>query len=561
MKFLASQLSYFIKLGIAKRNIKVLLKFISVLITMIITYSILFHFIMEFEGQSHSWVTGFYWTLTVMTTLGFGDITFSGDLGRIFSIMVLMSGVVFLLVLLPFTFIQFFYAPWIEARSQSRAPRELPIGTSDHIIITSYEPVTIALIEMLVSFKRKYVLLLDDLQRALQLYDEGYNVAVGKIDDIETYRKMQVKSAAAVVAIGGDEIATNIAFTVREISKDVPIITNAISEDSVDILDLAGSTHVLQLKQMLGFSLGRRTIIGGAKSNIIGRIGDVIIAEAPAIGTPLVGKTIKDSKIRENLGVNVVGLWERGVFIHPMPDTIINKTTVLVLAGTEAQIDNYDETFCIFFSSTAPAIILGGGMVGKAIAQYFEENSADYRIIERNPHTDIKSNKLIVGNAADINVLKKAGFDDAPSVIITTRDDATNIYLTIYCRRLRPNIQIISRANLNQNISTLHRAGADLVMSYSSLGANAIYNLLRKGQVLMLAEGLDVFKYNVTQKLAGKNLIESEIRNRTKCSVIAVFKNGETIINPQPTLVLSYGDELVLIGSHESEELFINLYT
>lgn len=38
------------------------------------------------EGRYHSWITGIYWTLTVMTTLGFGDITFTNDIGRLFSI-------------------------------------------------------------------------------------------------------------------------------------------------------------------------------------------------------------------------------------------------------------------------------------------------------------------------------------------------------------------------------------------------------------------------------------------------------------------------------------------
>jgi hypothetical protein len=37
---------------------------------------------------------------------------------------VLMSGIVFLLVMLPFTFIQFFYAPWLEAQSRARTPRQ-----------------------------------------------------------------------------------------------------------------------------------------------------------------------------------------------------------------------------------------------------------------------------------------------------------------------------------------------------------------------------------------------------------------------------------------------------
>ncbi|MDQ7826444.1 MAG: ion channel [Candidatus Eremiobacteraeota bacterium] len=45
-------------------------------------FSVAFHYIMAYEGHSHCWLTGIFWTLTVMTTLGFSDITFHSDLGR-----------------------------------------------------------------------------------------------------------------------------------------------------------------------------------------------------------------------------------------------------------------------------------------------------------------------------------------------------------------------------------------------------------------------------------------------------------------------------------------------
>ena len=101
-----------------RRNISFLMRFIFMLLTLIAIYSIVFHYIMEYEGRSYSWVTGVYWTLTVMSTLGFGDITFTSDLGRLFSIVVLLSGVLLLLIMLPFTFIQFFYAPWLEVQKK-----------------------------------------------------------------------------------------------------------------------------------------------------------------------------------------------------------------------------------------------------------------------------------------------------------------------------------------------------------------------------------------------------------------------------------------------------------
>ena len=75
-------ISYFFQRESTKRNIRQLLKFMFVLTVMVTVYSVIFHFLMAFEGKDHSWVTGFYWTLTVMSTLGFGDITFHSDLGR-----------------------------------------------------------------------------------------------------------------------------------------------------------------------------------------------------------------------------------------------------------------------------------------------------------------------------------------------------------------------------------------------------------------------------------------------------------------------------------------------
>ena len=69
----------------AKHNMIVLRRFFITLCIMIAAYSVIFHWLMEYEGKEHSWITGVYWTLTVMSTLGFGDITFSSDPGRIFT--------------------------------------------------------------------------------------------------------------------------------------------------------------------------------------------------------------------------------------------------------------------------------------------------------------------------------------------------------------------------------------------------------------------------------------------------------------------------------------------
>ncbi|NET32114.1 MAG: potassium channel protein [Cyanothece sp. SIO1E1] len=561
MKFFTSQITYFIANKKSRTNIQRLVQFLAILISMIAIYGILFHVIMEMEGQKHSWMTGFYWTLVTMSTLGFGDITFTSDLGRFFSMVVLGSGIVVLLIMLPFTFIEFFYAPWMEAQSRARAPRELPASFKDHVIITHFDPITRTLIDKLKQYHKNYVLLVSDLQRALDLYDDGYKVMLGEADNPETYQKLQVHQAEMVVANGSDMFNTNVAHTVREVNQDVKIVTTANFHESVDIMKLAGADHVLHMGNLLGRALSRRTLGQDARVHTIGRMGDIVIAEATAHDTPLVGKTLRESQIRERLGINVVGIWERGKFQGSHPDTVINDYSVLMMAGSIDQLRQYDELFGIYGVSDEPVIIIGGGRVGRAAAYHLKRRNIRFKIIDKNPDRIRNPENFILGDANDLKTLQKAGIETAHSVIISTNQDDINIYLTIYCRHLRPDIHIVARSTIERNVNSLHRAGADFVMSYASMGANAMYNIYEENDIIMIAEGLSVFSLKTPSKIAGRTMVESDIRHKTGCNVIAYTNGEEQVINPDPNAIIPENSDLILIGETEAEQKFIEEYT
>ncbi len=560
MKYLPSLLLHYLGNRSSRRNLKILGQYLLLLVAMITVYSVLFHYLMAWEGRQYSWITGVYWTLTVMSTLGFGDITFHTDLGLVFSIVVLLSGTLLLLVLLPFTFIQFFYAPWMEAQEAARAPRQIPAETTGHVVLTHYGPVDAALIKKLSQYQYPYVVLVPEVSRALQLHDLDLNVVVGDLDDPDTYRRLLIDKAALLATTQNDVVNTNVAITVREVSTEVPIVATAADVASVDILELAGCTRVLQLASMMGKSLARRVIGQDTKTHVIGQFDGLLIAEAGVSGTPLVGRRLREIGLRDHVNVTVAGVWERGRFEAATAETMINPCTVLVLAGTRSQLDDYDALFCIYRSSEHPVIILGGGRVGTATAGGLGSQGVDYRIVEKATDLMTVDEKWILGDAADLETLKQAGIMESPSVVITTHDDAVNVYLTLYCRRLREDIQIISRSTLERNIDTLHRAGADFVISEASMGANAIFNLLHRSDVLLLAEGLDVFKVPVPASLAGKTLVNSSLRKETGCSVIAIDTRNGAQVNPHPGTTLPSNAEIILIGSVESERRFLDRY-
>lgn len=564
MKTMATQLTLLFKTGRQKSNVWFLIKFSLALAFLFTLFTVLFHLLMIYEGRQHSWITGFYWTLTTMSTLGFGDITFHSDLGRLFSVLVLFSGIVVLLVMLPFTFIQFFYAPWLEEKNKARAPRSVPDNISGHVILTYFDAVAVNLIEKFNQYGIAYVIVTPELQTALDLHDQGYHVVVGELDDPKTYSRLRIDHAALVVTMNDDIAATNIIYTIREINDGVPTVTNADLDDSLDILKLAGTTHVFQFTRMLGKALSRRVLGINMQANIIGRFDELLIAEAPAMRTWLQGKTMAETRLREITGVTVVGVWEQGKFQIPTALTRIHESTVLVLAGTNDQLKQFDQSITgadnLTQANSGPVLVLGGGRVGQSVAQSLKSRGIDYRVVEKKPGLADKHPGFVQGSAGDRETLMEAGIQNTPSIIITTHDDSLNIYLTIYCRRLRPDAQIISRASLDRNINTLHRAGANLVMSFSSLFTTTIMNLIQPQKMLMLSEGLNVFRMPLNPRLEHRALMDIGIRENTGCSVVAIKRKEELITNPDPAVILEPEDELVLIGTAESEKLFAEKY-
>ncbi len=545
-----------------KRNMHVVMAFTLFTTLLILLFSLLFHFIMEYEGRDYSFITGLYWTLTVMSTLGFGDITFESDLGKLFSIVVLMTGVMLIMVLMPFMFIRFVYQPWIEAYNSRRKPRELPEETSGHTILVGENALTLNIAQKLRQYKFPYALLVPpDSRDALDLYDNHYDIVTGEFDDANTYRNLRVDKAALVAAFCDDLKNTNIASTVREAAPSTLLAASAENLEAMNILQLAGCDLVYSFEQMLGRSLARRVLGTRAQSNIIARFGTLCIAEAPVVHTEFIGLTLMECGLRERFGLNVVGLWEGNTYMPARPDSRIEKSSILLLAGTTNQLSAYDRKAEKKVAGSVPVLILGGGKVGMSAAEALDRRGVSYHLVEKNPRlVDGKDSRYIVGNAGDFEVLRRAGILETPSVIITTHNDDLNIYLTIYCRKLRPDMQILSRSTLDRNVASLYNAGANLVMSHASMAASTIINLLSPGRMTILTEGLLIFRVVAPASLVGLSLKDSHIRERTDCNVVALRLGQELSVPPDPLVPIQKETELILIGSAEAEHRFMTAF-
>ena len=187
MKFATAMIAM-LSARLAGGGVSSMFKLGMVVLATVLLFAAGFHEIMALEGRTFSWWTSIYWTLVTMSTLGFGDIVFTSDLGRMYSVVVLLTGAVLILIVLPFTFIQLVYVPWTAALREARAPRELPEETRGHLLFTGRGPVELALMHRAELAGVPFFLIVGDAEEAATLRDAGYEVMVGDLDAPETYR-------------------------------------------------------------------------------------------------------------------------------------------------------------------------------------------------------------------------------------------------------------------------------------------------------------------------------------------------------------------------------------
>jgi voltage-gated potassium channel len=545
-----------------RRQLAPFVKYVVLLLAVVALYGWLFQVIMARGGQDHSWFTGVYWALTVMSTLGSGDITFESDLGRAFSTLVLLTGMVLLLIILPFLFIQLVYAPWLEQRSHGRI-RELqsvPESVSGHVLICVNDPIAPGLIRLLRLAGEPVYLIEPDPDLAMHMQDVGVPVVTGEIDSVETYRAAGAARARLVLANASDTINSNIVLTVRELSDSVPIVALAEVEDSIDVLELSGATHVLPLTHQLGEHLANRVSAGTSRATVIGKFHHLLLAEFPVHNTPFQGRTIRDTRLREFAGATIVGVWERGRFLPPRPDLELSPLSVPVVIGTREQISELDEVLVIYDANPNPVLILGGGKVGQAAAVALKRRGIAVHMVERNPELEPQiagiPDRLFLGDAADRRILDEAGIAETPCVLLTTHDDAMNVYLTVYCRRLNPDARILTRVTHQRNVEAIQRAGADFVLSYASLGVQTVYSIAQGRELVVLGEGVNLFYVPLPSSLADKTLADTGIGSLTGLNVIGVQKDGRFVTDLTADQRLFEGSTLVALGSAEQRERF-----
>jgi K+ transport systems, NAD-binding component len=124
-----------------------------------------------------------------------------------------------------------------------------------------------------------------------------------------------------------------------------------------------------------------------------------------------------------------------------------------------------------------------------------------------------------------------------------------------------PDIEIIARVQEDANISKTYRAGADYVLSLSTVtGRMSASFLLEDRDTISMKQQVEVVR-TTAPALAGQSLAEANIREQTGCTVLAVGRGEETVTEIGPTTEIRSGDELVVVGTDDDVRAFEERFT
>ncbi len=512
-----------------------------------------------YEDRPRTLLDSLQFTVEMFTTTGFGgDAPWTSPQMQAFVTVTDLLGMAALVGALPV-----FVGPILESALSTDAPQQLDDSVTDHVIVCSYTARADRLIQKLESNDVPYVLVDSDAEGAADLYEEGYRVINADPQSTEGLEAAGLGSARALFADVSDQVDASIVLAARELSDDLLIVSVVEEPDRARYHRLAGADQVLTPRQLLGESLVQKVTTA-----LRSQVGDAIelndelelVEVSIRHGSELAGTTLAGSRIRERAGVNVVGAWFRGEFdASPPPDVTLQPGTVLLVSGRPEQLEQLVELTqsSVRAFSSGETLIVGHGTVGQTVAAEFEELGVSHTVIDKVEMEGVD----IVGDATETETLSTAGIEDAQTVVLALPDDTTTEFATLVIRDMVPDIEIIARVQEDANISKTYRAGADYVLSLSTVtGRMSASYLLENRDTISMKQQVEVIQTS-TPGLVGRTIADAGIRERTGCTVLAIRRGTETVTDIGPDTSVTEDDKLVVVGASDDIHTFERMFT
>jgi NhaP-type Na+/H+ or K+/H+ antiporter len=206
-------------------------------------------------------------------------------------------------------------------------------------------------------------------------------------------------------------------------------------------------------------------------------------------------------------------------------------------------------------------IIVGGGQVGRALAERLEDRGENVVIIEEDEDVvELARNEgyaTVIGDGTDTEVLREAGAENAKIVVAATGDDDVNLLVSQLAKSKFDIERVIAKANNSDNVDAFEDLDVRTI-SAAMASAWAIDNQIERPAIAHWMTDIgrvgDVQEVEVTnEELIGKTVREIGPMLPEAC-LIALLSKGDHDSAEVPTAdtVIERGDHVTLLGQIES---------
>jgi Trk K+ transport system NAD-binding subunit len=508
------------------------------------------------EGKPRSFWQSLEWAGETLSTTGYG----ADSAWRHPAMVLLVVAIQFLGVFLVFLIVPIYLIPFLEERFETRLPQDVPKDLAGHAVIFRYGPAVETLLEELDGAGVPTLVLEPDDGIARRLFERGVRIVHRGLGE-GALQAARLGSARAIIANGTDDENAALSLAARQLGFRETLL--ALVEDPFHRrpMMLAGATAVFTPRHILGAALAAR-----ASARINPRVGGIQqlgrnleVAEVRVSPeSPLAGHTLDETAIGTRTGAIVVGQWVGGeLAVSSGSGLRLEPDGILVVVGSPESVDRLHDLAggAVTVRREGPFVVGGGGEVGRKVAELLKAVGEEVKLIDRNPGPEVDQ----VGNVLDVRVLEEAGARDAQAVILALDTDSATLFATVILKDLAPGVPVIARVNEAGNVERIHRAGAEFALSISQVSGQMLAKKLLGQEAVAVDPQLKILKI-APDGLAGRHPSGLGIRERTGCSVVAVERGNDVVVEFGPGFRFQPSDAVYICGSGNAVRRFQEVF-
>ncbi|MDH4206302.1 MAG: potassium channel protein [Desulfobacteraceae bacterium] len=291
-----------------------------------------------------------YMSVTTLTTVGYGEVHELSNLGRIFTILFIIIGVVYFLYIAG-AVVQFMVEGQIRTILGRRSLDKKIDRLKNHYIVCGYGRIGKTLCMML---KRKAVDLVviekDQDLIPVMVEDKIFYIS-GDAGDESNLIKAGIQHAKGLIAVlATDTDNVFLVLTARQLNPDLYIMANASRNESKPKLLAAGANRVELPYDMGAVSMAQR-IIRPTVTNFLDlafaqKRKDIQMEEIPvSLSSKLVNVMLKDSGIRQQFNLIIIAIKKSddSMLFNPSFEAVIESGDTVIAVGQEENLKNLEK--------------------------------------------------------------------------------------------------------------------------------------------------------------------------------------------------------------------------